>query len=103
MLYAIESKPLDGRFDMFTEPLIVEGEFAPICDEFGIVMWEGGRFPSGHIETYAPNKGEWYRESRPLGKADATAYLAERLSRGSIDFEYRAVEAKSGVLAQLSC
>jgi hypothetical protein len=93
MMYAIESKPLDGRYDMFTEPLIVEGEFAPICDEFGIVKWEGGRFPSGHIEIYHPNKGEWYRESRPLSKADAAAYLAERLSRESTSFEYRTVLA----------
>jgi hypothetical protein len=91
MMYAIESKPLDGRFDKFTNPLVVEGEFAPICDEFGIVKWEGGRFPSGYVETYVPNQAEWYRESPPLSKDEAAAYLAERLSRNSEAFEYRTV------------
>lgn len=95
-MYAIESKPLDGRFDMFTKPLIVEGEFDPILDEFGVEMWAGGRFPSGHIEVYTPNEGEWYRESLPLSKAEATEYLTKRLRRNSPDFAYRAVEAKTG-------
>jgi len=86
--YVVESKPLDGRYDG-AKPLVIEGEFLPIYDKLGIMVFAGGRFPSGHREVYAPNKGPWYAESLPMSHDKATEYLAERVSRFEAPFEYR--------------
>ena len=103
MKYVVEARPLDGRFDGLSKITEAGIELAPIYDKFDVIVFPGGRFPSGHIERYESDGSEWHQESLPLDKGEAEAYLRSRLSRfaehGSgkpesedPPFEYRMVE-----------
>ena len=91
--WIVESRPLDGRYDGMDKVVEAGTDLQPIYDELGLLVFSGGRFPSGHIEYYHP-QGEWLQESLPMSEGDAKAYLNSRVDRGDTNFQYRVRELK---------
>lgn len=67
MKYILQSKILDGRFDGVADQYVSDGSGCRQKEVDGTeIGFPGGGWPSGGVDMYHKNKGEWWSETLPL-------------------------------------